>query len=51
MICPIMSKDDLDTSNCRTDCKWYLDGDCAITVLAVTVANATQLGINDDDEA
>lgn len=35
MICPIMSKNDLDTANCRTDCKWYCDGECAIKIIAL----------------
>lgn len=50
MICPLMSKDDVDTANCRTDCKWYLDGDCAITILAVATANASHPNLDDDDE-
>ena len=50
MICTILSKDDIETSNCRTDCKWYLDGDCAVTILAVATANATNLNIDEDED-
>ena len=50
MICPVLSKDGFDTSTCRTDCKWYLDGECAVSLIAKLLLEKAESQDDEDSE-